>query len=426
MTETSPRVARLLRDLPDRGSRVVDDFWREVTAAGTPLVEAVDGGSALVTFLWRGEAAHTATAWGVQVELRGIAGTDLWYGSQRLPADLRTLYYLRHRGDAIPTDPSGLGGSHVDAFNRRPFRFPADRSDPNDRSCWASLLELPAAPAEPWSGPRPGVPRGSLLQTSVRTAALGGRRRIGVYRPAGASEEPLPLLVVFDGYLSRTVLRIPTTLDNLIAAGRIPPTLALFVHAPSGGRRFRELRPGRAIRTFITRELLPWAQRRWHLSDDPRHRVVAGASLGGLAAAYVGLAAPEVFGGVIAQSGSFWWPAPPAAEPEWLTRAYASRPALPLRFYLDVGDRETSSPRGDDLDQVTVNRRFRDVLVDRGYQVTYAEYAGAHDYVNWRRTFADGLLAVLGFPSPPPTVRDSRSAAWDGVDRREPAVAMPS
>jgi enterochelin esterase-like enzyme len=35
-------------------------------------------------------------------------------------------------------------------------------------------------------------------------------------------------------------------------------------------------------------------------------------------------------------------------------------------------------------------------LLERGYQVTYAEYSGAHDYINWRRTFADGLLAVLG------------------------------
>jgi enterochelin esterase family protein len=402
MTEVSPRIARLLRDLPGREAAVVDGFWREVTALGTPLVEAVRDGSALVTFVWRGRAARTATGWGVEVELQRIAGTDLWYGSQRLPVDLRTLYYLRHGGDGIPTSPDEVGPTHVDGLNRRPFRFPPDRSDPNDRACWASLLELPAAPGEPWSVPRPGVPRGTLMTADLRTVALGGRRRVGVYRPAGAVADGLGLLVVFDGYLSRTVLRIPTTLDNLIAAGRIPPTMALFVHTPSGGRRFRELRPGNAIRRFVTRELLPWAYRRWDLSADPRRRVVAGSSLGGLAAAYLGLVAPDLFGGVIAQSGSFWWPASPTAEPQWLIRAYAERPALPVRFYLDVGDRETSSPRGDGLDQVTVNRRLRDVLVERGYRVTYAEYTGAHDYVGWRRTFADGLVAVLDTERPTP------------------------
>ncbi|HEY6595355.1 MAG TPA: alpha/beta hydrolase-fold protein [Asanoa sp.] len=85
-------------------------------------------------------------------------------------------------------------------------------------------------------------------------------------------------------------------------------------------------------------------------------------------------------------------------DPQWLIRAYAERPALPLRFYLDVGDRETIGSYGEGLDQLTVNRRFRDVLLERGYEVTYAEYVGAHDYLNWRRTIADGLLALLGDP----------------------------
>ncbi|HEY6595356.1 MAG TPA: alpha/beta hydrolase-fold protein [Asanoa sp.] len=315
MTETSPRIARLLGDLPARGHAAVDELWQEVRAAGTPLVEAVDGGSALVTFLWRGAAAHTATGWGVDVELRRIPGTDLWCGSQRLPTDLRTLYYLRHTGDGIPADPSGVGVSHVDALNRHPFCFPPDPGDPGDHASWASLLELPDAPAEPWSRPRPGVPRGTVLQAGVRTAAWGGRRRVGVYRPAGAGRTRSALLVVFDGYLSRTVLSVPTTLDNLIAAGRVPPTLALFVWAFSGVRRFRELRPAAATRHFVTRELLPWARRRWPITDDPRRRVVAGSSLGGLAAAYLGLVASDAFGGVLAQSGSFWWPAPPGKVP---------------------------------------------------------------------------------------------------------------
>lgn len=400
MTETSPRIARLLRDLAEGGGRVVEDFWREMVARGAPLVEEVEDSSALVTFVWRGEAAYTATAWGIEVELSRIPGTDLWYGSRRLPVDLRTIYYLRHCGDAIPTSLSGTGASHIDILNPCRVRFPADRSDPNDRPHFVSLLELPAAPTDRWSRPRPGVARGSLMPTSIRTEALGGRRRIVVYRPAAVTNEVPALLVVFDGFRSRAVLRMPTTLDNLIGARRIPPTMALFVNAPSGERRSRELRPGARIRNFVLRELMPWAQRRWEFSEDPRRRVVAGSSLGGLAAAYVALVAPHVFGGVIAQSGSFWWPASPSARPEWLTRAYASRPRLPLRFYLDVGNGETISPPGNYIDQVTVNRRLRDVLVEHGYPVSYAEYSGGHDYVNWRRTFADGLIAVLGSPAP--------------------------
>jgi enterochelin esterase-like enzyme len=396
MPALSPRIARLLDDLPARGPAAVDELWREVEASGTPLIEAPDGDSALVTFVWRGEASETATAWGLNISLERIPGTDLWHGSRRLPADLRTIYYLTHASDGVPTTLDGTGPAHVDLANPRRFHFPADRSDPTDYHTWTSILELPSAPAEPWSTPTPGVARGAMLQTSIQTSILGGRRRIGVYRPAARHRTPYALLVVFDGFLSRTVLRIPTTLDNLIAAGRIPPTMALFVNSPSGKRRFRELRPKPAIRDFVVRELMPWAQRRWPIADDPHARVISGSSLGGLAAAYVGLEAPHVFGGVVAQSGSFWWPGPPATEPEWLTRSVAARPRSSLRFALDVGDHEIDSPRGDGLDQLTVNRRFRDALLDRGYPVTYTEYAGAHDYINWRRTFADGLQALLG------------------------------
>jgi enterochelin esterase family protein len=45
---------------------------------------------------------------------------------------------------------------------------------------------------------------------------------------------------------------------------------------------------------------------------------------------------------------------------------------------------------------VEANRQMREVLLAHGHPVTYAEYAGGHDYVNWRRTFADALVAVLG------------------------------
>lgn len=396
MAETGPRIVRLQRDLEAGVPDAFERFWQEVTASGTPLIEP-DGESALVTFLWRGQARSTSVGWGSFVPLTRVAGTDLWHGSARLPSDLRTLYYLGHNGaQDVPADARGTGATHIDPTNRHPFCFPADPGDPTDRVHWASLLELPGAPAETWTLPRPGVARGALIQATLRTRALGGRRRIWVYRPFGVPVTGLPLLVVFDGFLSLKVLRIPTALDNLIAAGRIPPLVAVFVSSPNGERRNRELRPGRPIVDFVTRELAPWIRRRWPVSEEAGKRMIAGASLGGLAACYVGLRAPDQFGSVIAQSGSFWWSPPGGDEPEWLTARYARQPRLPLRFYLDVGTQENTSPRGDHLAQLPVARRIRDALVQRGYPVTYVEYSGGHDYVNWRRTFPEALIALLG------------------------------
>jgi enterochelin esterase family protein len=254
---------------------------------------------------------------------------------------------------------------------------------------------MPAAPDELWSVPRTGVPHGSVTEEFLPSTALDETRCVSVYLPPAVRTDGLPLLVIFDGYIGKTLQRIPTTLDNLIAAGKIPPVVALFVHGRDD-RRSDELTPTQPILDFTTRELLPWARRRWRVSEDPSQCVISGSSLGGLTAAFIGLRAPECFGAVLSQSGSFWWPAPEQGQPELLIRQYAAEPRKPLRFYLDVGDQETMSVSGGTETQLSVTRKMRDTLLDQGYDVSYAEYRGGHDPINWRRTIADGLIAVLG------------------------------
>jgi enterochelin esterase family protein len=372
----------------------VEEFWSETRRRGTPLIEPRDDGSVLVTFLWRGEAAKTRAWWGVDVPLERVPGTDLWHGSQVMPSALRTTYCLAHEGaEHSPRDESGAGPTHVDLANPERLHFPADPADSEDYASWVSVLDLPDAPAEPWTAPRPGVAAGELTEVVLPGAALGGERPVAIYRPAGTPAEGLPALVVFDGFLARHVLRAPVVLDNLIAAGEIPPMVALFVSSFCDSRE-RDLEPARPVHEFVEHELMPWA---WaNLGSAPAGNLIAGVSRGGLAAAYVGLCAHELFGGVIAQSGSFWWPSPADGPPGWLIRQVDRYPRVDLRFYLDVGVRETMPGPGGAPDQLTVVRQMRDTLTGHGYDVSYAEYIGGHDYVNWRRTFADGLIAVAG------------------------------
>lgn len=384
----SPRITRLLSS---PSPRALDEFWAGL-AGGTPLVEPWDDESVLVTFLWRGRARATRTWWGVGVPLKPLPGSDLWAGSRVLPADLRTIYCLLHDdAERLPAGTGGGGDAHVDTYNPRLFPFPADPDDPDDFDQWASVLELPAAPAEPWTDPRPGVPAGSITPAVLP----GTDRRLAVYRPAGVPAEGLPVLVMFDGYAAREVLRVPTVLDNLIAAGRIPPLVAVFVSSFCATRE-EELTPGPALASFARDHLMPWIRRTLAAGTDPRANLVAGVSRGGLAAAYLGLCVPGLFGGVIAQSGSFWWPSPAEGAPQWLVREVAARPLADVRFYLDCGVREDMPGPGGAPAQIDVCRNMRDALRARGYPVEYAEYSGGHDYINWRRTFADGLVAVSG------------------------------
>ena len=39
---------------------------------------------------------------------------------------------------------------------------------------------------------------------------------------------------------------------------------------------------------------------------------------------------------------------------------------------------------------------MRDVLLAKGYEFNYQQFVGGHDYLSWRGTFADGLLALIG------------------------------
>lgn len=202
------------------------------------------------------------------------------------------------------------------------------------------------------------------------------------------------LLVLLDGesYLER--ISAPTTLDNLLAEERIWPPVALLVDNPDEETRDRELPCYPPFAAFLADELLPWARGRYHVTAEPARTIVAGASYGGLAAAYAALSRPDRFGRVLSQSGSFWWKPDDDPEHEWLARQFVAAPPAATVFYLSVGLREAKAritPH-----QLVVNRHMRNVLRARGYTVHYAEVDGGHDEQSWRDTLADGLLALAG------------------------------
>ena len=106
---------------------------------------------------------------------------------------------------------------------------------------------------------------------------------------------------------------------------------------------------------------MPFVAERWAITDDPARTVLAGQSLGGLAATHAGLHASHRFGLILSQSGSFWWPGGPRVSfgGDALIDEYAAAPRVPVRFFQEAGSNEREV-----LDQ---NRRLRDLLRERGY-----------------------------------------------------------
>jgi len=394
----SPRLALLQKELGAGNKSAIESFWLEMAKQGTPLIEPAKGqtGYSLVTFLWR----HTEETKNVSV-IGGVAGpdvvvsmtrlpnTDVWFKTYRMRSDARFIYALSINDSLVPlTEVDSKGPEAIKQ------RLSTLKSDPLNKSRhiidslpYASLVELPGAPAQPWANRQADAPAGAVEWKKIKSATLNNERMAAVYTPPGyrADATPYGLLVVFDGIAYTAMVPTPVILDNLIAQNRIAPMVAIILANVTTTSRSEELPCNPRFADLLATEVVPWVRQNYNVTTDPSRIIVAGSSLGGLAAAYAGFRHPEVFGAVLSQSGSFWWKPDGDNKGEWLTRQFEASPKLSVRFYLDVGLMEPP-------DMVTGNRRMRDALRAKGYQIFYREFNGGHEYVNWRGTFADGLL----------------------------------
>lgn len=399
----SPAMAGLAASLAAGGG--TEAFWAEREREGTPLVEPGSLPSTrIVTFLQRGATRNVllfGAPGGDHDPLERLGTSDVWFRSYELPSDTRLSYQLAPDVPEIPGTARErrvaiLATSQADPLNRHPW--PEGAPDAFARQ---STLTLPGAPEQPGLAPRPGVARGALREIRIASAHLGNERDVSVYLPPDfRPDDPRNLLlVVLDGrtYLSR--VPTPRILDALQAEGRLPPTVAVFVDSIDSATRGRELPGNPDFANFLAGELLPRIRAETGLAPRPDRTILAGSSFGGLAAATVPFLRPDAFGNAIALSGSFWWH-PAGTEPSrsnHTAATFAESARLPIRFFLSAGLFERSSASHPD-GILETSRHLRDVLLAKGYSVSYREYAGGHDYYVWRGVIADGLLALFGRP----------------------------
>ena len=346
-----------------------------------------------------------------RTQLSRLPDTDLWYKSYRLRSDARVVYQFSPN-DSLAA-PSKLKPEEQAklAQNYRP-----DPLNPS-RVGEESVAELPAAPPQPWIKKRPGVPEGKLEEHQFKSTILGNERKLFVYTPANyqAHGRRYPLMLAFTGQHYMRAILPPATLDNLIAEGAIPPMVVVGVGS-APGHHIRDLGLYESFPEFLAKELVPWLRRKYNVTTDPAQTIVAGASIGGLAASFAALKHPELFGNVLSHSGSYWFKPgivdkfqrieagemveDDFAEFETLVKKYVKSPKLHLRFFLEAGWLEDlysyePSPWKGDISLLASNRHFRDVLQAKGYAVHYQEYNGGHHEANWRGSVADGLIILI-------------------------------
>lgn len=172
---------------------------------------------------------------------------------------------------------------------------------------------------------KPGVPQGTVTDHVCKSEVFEGTiRRYSVYVPAQYDEsKPAAVMVFQDGHTyvdPKGQFRATTVLDNLIQAGDMPVTIAIFIdpgHKRDSLPEQRGWRPTPANRSFeydtlsdqyarfLLEEILPEVGKTHNLTSDPNQRAICGISSGGICAWTVAWERPDEFRKVLSHVGSF-------------------------------------------------------------------------------------------------------------------------
>ncbi len=369
---------------PVERSERVGELWEALRAEGR--VPYAQGDS--MAFLWRGAASTVASpgdhsGWNPSGQALARVGlSDVWMRVNRFPAAARIDYKLVLNGSNWILDPNNphqqYGGFGPNSELRMPeWVFPTETvRDPN----------VPAGMLSP-----------DLL---IASDTLGYSVRYRVFMPAAYEGlDDLPVVYVTDGheYSDDRLGALRIVADNLIYQGRAAPAIVVFVDPRSvtsgQNQRADQYVQNPAFAHFIARELVPAIDAAYRTREHRDGRVILGTSLGGLFSVYLGLLQPDVFGRLAVQSPAFWV----TEDPDWWTgpsiyQMVAMAPAAPFGVYMSAGTINDTEVEA---------RRMRDIMLSRGYQVTYHEVPEGHSWGNFRALIDEVLMALVPGPALP-------------------------
>jgi gluconolactonase len=175
----------------------------------------------------------------------------------------------------------------------------------------------------PDSQRKPGVPQGTVTKATWSSSKIypGTKRDYWVYVPQQYKADKPACVMIFQdggGYVpEKGAIRAPVVLDNLIANGEMPVTIAIFINPgvmPALAGDSQQDRYNRSLEydgmgdryaRFLIEEILPEVRKQYNLSTNPDDFGLAGGSSGGIAAFTAAWERPDAFRRVLSFVGSF-------------------------------------------------------------------------------------------------------------------------
>lgn len=390
----SPIMHDLANQL-DQGNRdALTLFLKNMKKQETPIIETcpIDDEYHLVTYIWLGDE-QTKNAyifgsfpgWDITAnELDKLSHTNIWFKTFRTKEKFASTYYFSINDDFEQNWVKRSENYKRDPLNSKMFGHEAEPM---------SFLELGLSSQIDKTKQQTHIPKGKVETHQFHSSILKNERQLWIYTPHIYSPEQssYDLLIMFDGRSMLQTLSAAATLDHLIHTKEIPPCILIGIDHVD---RFTELTFYEEMNMFLTKELLPWIQKRYHVHADPYHTTIGGFSLGGLAAFYAALQYPDIFGNVLSLSGSVHWKKEnDEGSHPWIENQFKRSSTLPLHIYMSAGELENKP-------LLEANRRLAQVLKEKEYQSTYVEFPGGHDVLWWHKQFAQGLVSLQQFKIP--------------------------
>ncbi len=258
-----------------------------------------------------------------------------------------------------------------------------------------SMVHVPGPPSLSWE--LNDVPHGILHRHHYRSKVIGEDRRFWVYTPPGydpSGGPEYPVLYLLHGVMEEAQAwtaagRAHLILDNLIARGRSKPMLLVFplgYGLPDAPRRAVELLSGmadqrRIMDTFtasLLEEVIPQVENAYRVVKNSRGRAIAGLSMGGAQAIYIGLNHSDRFAWIGSFSGAFLMYSLPFDN--WFPGLAAEADLGFSLIWMACGKKDFL---------IGINRRFKEWLSSKGVQASWTETPGGHDWPVWRRHLTD-------------------------------------
>lgn len=341
---------------------------------GAPRIPLTTNAQAI--FLWQGtpdqvDLIGDMNNWQADnpLPLTRLSNTDLWYRIEPYEPNARLDYKYLVDGENEILDP--VNPAQVQSgFGRRSVLTMPDYVAPEE--LLPTLNEIPV---------------GTLTSETIASQPLGQTRTLFIYtpaQPAQGGDGKYPSVYVHDGSDYLNFIDTTAILDRLIADGRLPPLVAVFL--PPIDRRVEYLRNDAYVE-FMANEAVPYIQANYNTSSNPADTGSLGASMGGLISVYAALNRPDVFGLVGSQSGAL------AYGGDGVIRQVELMPVADIRFYLTIGSYETQVAGTEaESDFVDANRRFAEQLRVKDYDFVHAVRPQGHSWGFWQATLGETLI----------------------------------